>query len=142
VGPQRLLCLAGAGAQSQDSTCGTAGPSSPCVTTGAPTQLLAALERRWGSFLEEGWIKGAHPRGSQMTGQGHTEASSQGRRAGSALSSRLAYVWKALAPSLLVPSWFDQNPGPPHPLPSPHFWVWPAQLWKPPKSISLKHSKG
>lgn len=27
-------------------------------------------------------LKGPHPRGSQMTGQGHTEASSQGRGAG------------------------------------------------------------
>lgn len=35
----------------------------PCVTTGAPTQLLAALERRWGSFLEESWIKGAPSQG-------------------------------------------------------------------------------
>lgn len=63
MGPQRLLYLAGAGAQGQDSTCGTAGPSSPCVTTGALTQLLAALKRRWGSFLEEGWIKGAPSQG-------------------------------------------------------------------------------
>lgn len=36
----------------------------------------------------------------------------------------------------------DLNPRLPHPLPSLHFWGWPFQLWKLPKSISLKHSKG
>lgn len=91
MGPQRLLYLARGREQGQDSTCGIAGPSSLCDTTGAPTQLLAALERRWGSFLEESWIKGAPSQG--FSGQGHTEASSPGRGEGSVLSSSLASLF-------------------------------------------------
>lgn len=72
----RVLCrgltepiiLLGAGAQGQDCTCGTAGPSSLCVTTGAPTQFLLLLKGGGVPSWRVAGLKGPHPRGPWMTG--------------------------------------------------------------------------
>lgn len=123
-----------------------------CVLQSAPKHSCLLLLKEAGpegggvpSRRGAGW-KGPRPGGSRMTGQGLPEASvGRGRQAWSSPAGPSA-VWKALAaPQALAPKpplRSDLNPLLPHPLPSLHFWGWPFQLWKRPKSISLKHSKG
>lgn len=115
--------LLGVGAQGQDSTCGTAGPSSLCALqpeTQPSCLLLLKGAGSEGGGVPSCWkagLKGPHPGASQMTRQGHTEASSQEEGVSAVLSGRLSAVWKALAPSLPVSSWCDQNPGSARPTP-------------------------
>lgn len=110
MGPQRLLYPAKGGDTRSGLHMWHCWAIFPVCYNGAPTQVLAAPERgwvrrRWDSFFLEGWIEEAPSlRFPDMTGQGHTEASSQERGEGLVLSCRLSYVWEALAPSLPVPS--------------------------------------